>query len=54
MFKLDLAIFNFIYSNCKILGSALGYGAREGFVIYLGIFGIAITRTINKRKAVKK
>lgn len=34
MFDLDIAVINFIYSNCLSLGSALGYGALEGFITY--------------------
>lgn len=34
MFDLDIAVINFIYSNSLSLGSALGYGALEGFITY--------------------
>lgn len=55
MFNLDLQIFNFIYSNCKHLGGAFGYGAFEGFVLYGSITALAIVkvRDINSKKVHK-
>ncbi|NOW07880.1 hypothetical protein [Clostridium beijerinckii] len=44
MFNLDLQIFNFIYSNCKHLGGAFGYGAFEGFVLYGSVIALAIVK----------
>lgn len=50
MFNLDIEIFNFIYNQCKALGSAFYLGAFEGFVMYLGL----ITATVSKIKWSKK
>lgn len=50
MFDLDIAIFNFIYSNCLSLGSALGYGALEGFITYFIIIAGSTLAVIEKRR----
>lgn len=55
MFNLDLQLFNFIYSNCKHLGGAFGYGAFEGFVLYGSVIALAIVKvTDSKSKKVNK
>lgn len=41
MFDLDLGIIRFLYLKCKIAGAALGYGAFEGAVIYIGVIAYA-------------
>lgn len=55
MFNLDLQLFNFIYSNCKHLGGAFGYGAFEGFVLYGSVIALAIVKVtdINSKKVNK-
>ncbi|WP_238899388.1 hypothetical protein [Clostridium sp. YIM B02500] len=55
MFNLDLQLFNFIYSNCKHLGGAFGYGAFEGFVLYGSVIALAIVKVtdINYKKVHK-
>lgn len=50
MFNLDVAIFNFIYEQCKGLGTALGYGALEGFITYFIIIAGSALAVIEKRR----
>lgn len=56
MFNLDLQFFNFIYSNCKHLGGAFGYGTFEGLVLYSSVIALAIVKVtdINNSKKVHK
>jgi integral membrane sensor domain MASE1 len=55
MFNLDLRLFNIIYTHCKVLGSAFGFGAFEGAVIYCSIILLAIIKVKeSKAKKVKK
>lgn len=54
MFKLDIAIFNFLYNQCKILGHAFGFTALEGGIIYLGIITMGIFMYLPKTKKAKK
>ena len=42
MFKLDLALWNFLYGHCRSLGNAFCLGAFEGFIIYLGAMVYAV------------
>ncbi len=49
MFDLDIRLFNCIYTNCKALGSAFGFGAFEGFILYTGIILMVITTTLSKK-----
>ena len=55
MFDLDLQVFNYLYNTCKILGKTFGYGAFEGFIMYLGIIVLAVLKgiEISKRKSKK-
>lgn len=46
MFKLDLAVWNFIYVSCRSLGNAFFLGAFEGFIIYLGAVVLAVEMAI--------
>ncbi|WP_204226510.1 hypothetical protein [Clostridium botulinum] len=49
MFDLDIRLFNCIYTNCKALGSAFGFGAFEGFVLYGGTILMVITEVMSKK-----
>lgn len=49
MFDLDIRLFNYIYTNCKQLGSAFGFGAFEGFVLYSSTILMIITTAISKK-----
>ncbi len=49
MFDLDIRLFNYIYSNCKVLGNAFGFGAFEGFVLYSSTILMVITTTLSKK-----
>lgn len=49
MFDLDIRLFNYIYTNCKSLGQAFGFGAFEGFVLYSSTILMAITTAISKK-----
>lgn len=48
MFDLDLKIIRFLYLKCKIAGTALGYGAFEGAVMYLGVITYAFLKGSKK------
>ena len=45
-------ILNNIYSECHSLGSAFGFGAFEGGVIYASIFSIIIFKGVDAIKEV--
>ncbi len=49
MFDLDIRLFNCIYTNCKALGSAFGFGAFEGCILYTGTILMVITTVLNKK-----
>lgn len=49
MFDLDLRLFYFIYNQCRSLGSAFGFGAFEGFIMYLSIIMLAVSEVMNKK-----
>lgn len=55
MFNLDIRLFNYIYNNCKSLGSTFGFGAFEGLVMYSSLILLAIVkvREGNNKKAKK-
>lgn len=53
MFNLDLKVFYYLYDNCRVLGSAFGFGAFEGFVMYASVITLAIVK-VNEAKKVKK
>lgn len=50
MFELDKQIISFIYYHCKTLGGAFGYGALEGFIMYLGIIVLGVVEGIKIKK----
>lgn len=50
MFKLDIYVFNFLYTQCKCLGSLVGQGVLEGFLMYLGIIISAILKAGKEKK----
>lgn len=50
MFDLDIRLFNYIYTNCKSLGQAFGFGAFEGFILYTGTILMVITTAISKKE----
>ena len=52
MFKLDILILNWIYNQCLILGKIFGFGALEGFLMYLILFSQAFV--IDRKKVSKK
>ncbi|MGL5577109.1 MAG: hypothetical protein ACRDCW_16340 [Sarcina sp.] len=54
-------ILNVIYEECHSLGSALGFGAFEGGVIYFSVFSLiifkctdAVKEVLDKNKSKKK
>lgn len=49
MFDLDIRLFSCVYTNCKELGNAFGFGAFEGFVLYAGTILMVITTALNKK-----
>lgn len=49
MFDLDLRLFNFIYNHCYQLGRSMGFGALEGFILYVSAIALGITTVINKK-----
>lgn len=52
MFKLDILVFNWLYNNCLTLGEIFGFGALEGFLMYLLLLSpIAI---MDRKKAGQK
>ena len=53
MFNLDKQIISFIYNQCKTCGEAFGYGALEGFLIYMGIISLGIFKGIEISKEKK-
>ncbi|GEP65185.1 hypothetical protein CBE01nite_29530 [Clostridium beijerinckii] len=53
MFDLDLKVFYFFYSHCKVLGSIFGFGAFEGAIMYISVIALAIVK-VNEAKKVKK
>lgn len=45
-------VLSFGYNQCAKLGYAIGFGAMEGLVIYLGLLAIIVLKLFNsKRKA---
>lgn len=52
MFKLDIAVFNWVYNQCLILGKIFGFGALEGLLMYLTLLSPIII--IDKKKVTKK
>ncbi|NOW07242.1 hypothetical protein [Clostridium beijerinckii] len=54
MFNLDVQLFNYLYSSCKLLGNAFYMGAFEGFVLYSSVMVLAIVKvTDSNSKKVK-
>lgn len=47
---LDSIIYNFIYRHCYALGKVFGYGALEGFIMYLGIIVLGVVEGTNLKK----
>lgn len=41
------SLLEFGYNQCAKLGYVIGFGAREGLVIYLGILGILLLEIFN-------
>lgn len=50
MFDLDIALFKFIYRNCRHLGGIFGFGAFEGFVMYSSSILLAIVKAYEVKK----
>lgn len=51
MFNLDIQLFNYLYHQCRELGSAFGFGAFEGMILYTAFATWGITSVINAKKA---
>lgn len=43
-------MFGIIYNSCKTLGSVLGFGAFEGFIIYVGVVTYGFLRVTGSNK----
>lgn len=52
MFKLDIAVFNWVYNQCLTLGSIFGFGALEGLLMYLTLLSPIIIA--DRKKVIKK
>ena len=52
MFELDILVFNWIYNQCFTLGKIFGFGALEGFLMYLILFSQAFV--IDHKKVSRK
>lgn len=50
MFGLDTLILNFFFSQFKMLGTMFGFGAFEGFILYLGVMMAGISSITGKEK----
>lgn len=50
MFGLDSVIFSFFYRQFKILGSVIGYGAKEGAILYLLILIALINLFLDSKR----
>ncbi|WP_158524227.1 hypothetical protein [Clostridium perfringens] len=48
-------MFDIIYNSCKTAGWAFGFGAFEGFIIYLGVitFGYLMVTGKNNGQSIK-
>lgn len=56
MFKLDSFVLTLLYNQCKTIGTSIGFGAFEGFVVYFSIVTLAVlkgTSNINIKKVKK-
>lgn len=47
--NLDAMVFQFIYNQCKTLGTLVGAGALEGLVLWAGMITAVTMKTINKK-----
>lgn len=52
MFKLDIAVFNWVYNQCLTLGSIFEFGALEGLLMYLTLLSPIIIA--DRKKVIKK
>jgi uncharacterized membrane protein YjgN (DUF898 family) len=53
MFNLDLKLFYYLYKNCRALGSAFGFGAFEGFIMYSSVIVLAVVKVLEAKKEKK-
>lgn len=51
---LDVIVLSFIYKQCLILGSAFGFGAFEGGVIYASLLTLLGFKVAENKKEVKR
>ena len=42
-------VLSFAYDQCAKLGYAMGFGAMEGLVIYLGLLAIIVLKLFNRK-----
>lgn len=49
MFDLDIKVINYIYQQCRALGSIFNFGAFEGFVMYAGLITLGIIKVTEKK-----
>ncbi|MGU8535181.1 hypothetical protein ACV3RB_12480 [Clostridium perfringens] len=42
-------VLSFAYDKCAKLGYAMGFGAMEGLVIYLGLLAIIVLKLFNSK-----
>jgi uncharacterized membrane protein YjgN (DUF898 family) len=54
MFDLDIRVFNYVYSNCRQIGTIFGYGAFEGFIMYSSLISIGLLKLLEAAKKLKK
>ena len=47
-------VLNFAYDQCAKLGYAMGFGAMEGLVIYLGLLAIIVLKLFNSKSKAKQ
>lgn len=50
MFYLDKVLYRYIYMHCSKLGSTFGFGAIEGFIMYLIMILGTTVAILEKRK----
>lgn len=53
MFNLDVRVFNYVYNNCRQMGSVFGFGAFEGFIMYSSLVSLGIIRFLDAKKVKK-
>lgn len=47
--NLDAMVFQFLYGQCKTLGTLVGAGALEGLVLWAGMITTVTLEVLNKK-----